>query len=114
MAQPAFYGLMAGVLQVDIAYLQVLMRFPALHLPLHVDHVSERFGLIIIIFLGESIVGLGLQVSSAASELHCRWRPAHSAACHDVPLRPAPTAACGAHERGSARILAGVGCCCSA
>lgn len=54
------------VLFVIIAFFEALaplipVWIPKARLPIHVQHTAERMGLIIMIFLGESIVGFGIQ-----------------------------------------------------
>ncbi|KAI8471107.1 MAG: bacterial low temperature requirement A protein-domain-containing protein [Monoraphidium minutum] len=55
----AHAALFGAVLLLEAAAPAAVTAVPAAHLPLHVEHVDERLGLLQIIYLGESIVALG-------------------------------------------------------
>lgn len=57
----AFVGLFAAICVLESGVHFVGVVLPAARVPLHVGHTAERMGLIMMVFLGECVGGVGLQ-----------------------------------------------------
>mmetsp|Transcript_15066 Transcript_15066/g.24800 ORF Transcript_15066/g.24800 Transcript_15066/m.24800 type:complete len:522 (+) Transcript_15066:154-1719(+) len=66
----AFVGCMVAVLVLDPLGILPMLKLKNVRLPLHVEHTGERYGLLMMIFLGESILNLGKTIKPYSAWQH--------------------------------------------
>eukprot|EP00877_Chromochloris_zofingiensis_P011986 jgi/Chrzof1/7040/Cz02g08160.t1 len=81
LSQEAFVGIFTAICVLEGLATLLPVLVPKARVPIHVEHTAERLGLIMMIFLGESIVGFGIhplannayQYAGIALSTVCIW-----------------------------------------